>query len=213
MSRTAHTPLRITVSLGIALVIYVINTLGVGPAGVGERDPQDHVVLEVAAKAARRPSVAADAAPALRARVEDAIRRFEDAGLTVPPVEVTFSASSDSCDGYQGLFSPQLDPPRVTYCGTPSDWVFEHELAHAWVEFNVSEDTRKAFMDWRELESWNDHSGAWGRQGAEQAAFAIQQGVMGRGENPSTEHLRRLCGFQMLAGLSLPELDPAACRS
>jgi len=127
---------------------------------------------------------------------------------------VTF-AGAESCDGHYGLYHHSESAPEVTIC-TELDFVYEHELAHAWAAFWTSDERRSRFMEICATSAWNDPSADWGDRGVEQAAFVIQQTlalplptIQGR------EFENRVAAFEALTGMGdprlaqTPSLDPA----
>jgi hypothetical protein len=103
-----------------------------------------------------------------------AIGRFRSAGLELPSVEVYFHDGPEGCGGNSGYYvwgrldlcTGEKDTPYVR--GT-----IVHELSHAWLDLNVSDDTRSEFQRVRRLSTWNDHRQPWGLRGCEQAAEVI----------------------------------------
>ncbi len=146
--------------------------------------------------------------PEQHERLELAITRFERAGLTLPPLVVSFHDDLGACGGHHGLFQPAFDPWLISICDSGMDAVYEHELAHAWEREYLTDDVRRAFMDARGSTTWADHSVPWNQRGVEGVAFVIQQGLSG---SPlpamlSAEHLSRLEAFELLTGRIAPRL-------
>lgn len=146
-----------------------------------------------------------------QARLDEALARFENAGLQLPDLTVRFVATTDACQGHHGLFSPRATGLTVTYCADPPDWVYEHELAHAWVHANTGPDRQVEFLEVRGLAAWNEPGAGWGEQGVEQAAFVVQQGVMGPDSVTGSEHIARLCTYEILVGQPPAWFDVARC--
>lgn len=184
-----------------------ISATRVGDAGApGDSAP---AVLEPVADTVRLsldPVVAIDGGTAdQHRRLGEAIDRFRGAGFALPDLSVTF-ADPTSCEGHYGLYRHSDSAPEITIC-TELDFVYEHELAHAWVEFWTTEERRARFMGVRGLGEWNDPADAWGDRGVEQAAVVIQQAlglplptVLGR------EFENRSRAFEVLTGLRDPRL-------
>lgn len=66
-------------------------------------------------------------------------------------------------------------------CSEPSDgWdrrVVGHEMAHAWVAHNVTDDQRADFLALRGSTHWHDEAVAWRDNGTEQAAEIVSWAV------------------------------------
>lgn len=137
-----------------------------------------------------------------RERLDLALSRFATAGLPLPDLEVRFAQDERACRGHLGLFEQTgATPWRVTYCST-LDFVYEHELAHAWEAANLTDGQRTAFMRQQGYAVWNDTSTAWADRGIEGLAFVVQQ-VLARQNAPSEatpEQRRRAAVFAMLTG-------------
>ena len=146
--------------------------------------------------------------PAGHARIEMAIRRFADAGLELPPLRIVFRSSTVDCDGAHGLFNPSPEPWLITICSDHMDWVYEHELAHAWERATLTDVQRRDFVAFRGLTTWSDKDRKWNGRGVEWVAVVIQQGLAGMSLPPalSDEAVSRLEGYEMLTGEIAPRL-------
>ena len=143
-----------------------------------------------------------------RARMRLAIRRFDDAGLGLPPLQIVFrDPSDDECHGALGYFSPSRDVWKISIC-SEIDSVYEHELAHAWERANLSDAQRLRYTTVRELPTWSDQDYDWNQRGMEDVAFVIQQGLAGLPLPPALgdEATSRLEGYEMLTGRIAPRL-------
>jgi hypothetical protein len=112
--------------------------------------------------------------PAQEQIVRWAIGRFQSAGLTLPAVEVYFHDDPVRCRGNSGYYVWG----RLDLCLGEKDTPYVrativHELAHAWLDLNVSDETRSKFQRVRGLTTWNDDRQPWGLRGCEQAAEVI----------------------------------------
>jgi hypothetical protein len=145
--------------------------------------------------------------PSQHRRLDLALRRFRDAGLALPDLEIVFASNPEGCRGHYGLFDSKPEPWRISIC-SDLDPVYEHELAHAWAEANLTDDERNGFMNLRGYGVWSDHSMPWNERGTEGAAFIIQQGLSERPLPPalSDEHHSRLAAFEFLTGVPDPRL-------
>ncbi len=107
-----------------------------------------------------------------------AIKRYRAAGLQMPAIDVYFHRGSEGCGGYLGF----TKNGRVDLCirlameGQPQRIVL-HELAHAWAEVELDEETRNAFLELRALGGWNVTADDHKDRGTEQAAEIIAWGL------------------------------------
>lgn len=152
-------------------------------------------------------TVRADTASQL-GQLTEALLVFDAADMKLPPLEVSFFDSPESCGGSKGLFDPNPTPWRISICTTGITSVVAHELAHAWVSANVSRELRSAFLDLRGLKHWADGSAPWNERGTEWAAVVVQQGLDGLPLPPvlSDEVTSRLESFELLTGRVAPVL-------
>ena len=122
-----------------------------------------------------------------QAAYDTLVSLFETAGFELPVFQVGFHHTKDACQGYMGLH--QLTPEgisRIDVCATnPSEMVQEahrfrtliHEVAHAWVEQNISDETKTEFMSLRGAETWSDTTTEWKDRGAEHSAEVLAWGL------------------------------------
>lgn len=143
------------------------------------------------------------ASPAQQARVVAAVTRFEELGLTLPDVALTFADEAADCRGKHGWFQPG-EPARITVCSDLA-YVVTHELAHAWLEVNLDADDRAAYLDARGLAAWNDGDLEWHHRGIEDAAFVVQQNLMiTRHVTLNELWLGRAAAYELLTGEQSP---------
>lgn len=143
-----------------------------------------------------------------RARMRLAIRRFEEAGLVLPPLLIVFRHPSDvECHGALGYFSPSQPVWQISICSTVEP-MYEHELAHAWERANLTDAQRERYVALRGLPTWSDKAYDWGERGIEDLAFVVQQGLAGLPLPPALgrEARSRLEGYEMLTGRIAPRL-------
>lgn len=110
--------------------------------------------------------------PRQRALVEETVRTFAQAGLELPSTPISFRGPDD-CGGNEGLYRPRSG---ITICAPSRGLearVLTHELAHAWLETEVTDVRRHAFVALRGLASWDDEAEEWRHRGSEQAAEII----------------------------------------
>jgi hypothetical protein len=138
-------------------------------------------------------------------RLQQALDRFARAGLELPSLHVVFSSDATACKGHHGLFSTAFDPWRIAIC-SELEPVYEHELAHAWAQWALTELLRAAFMELRGYEVWAGPDVPWNERGVEGVAVIIQQGLAGLPLPPELgrEMRGRLQAFEMITG----RLDP-----
>ena len=148
-----------------------------------------------------------NASPSQHSRLAAALERFALAELELPDLEVVFSDDTAACRDHLGLFLSRTTPWRILICSRV-DFLYEHELAHAWEKANLSEETRQKFMELRGYRNWSDYSAAWNERGVEGAAFVIQQGLAGLPLPPvlGREAVNRLVAFELLTGRPAPRL-------
>lgn len=143
--------------------------------------------------------------------VARATRAFDAAGLELPTVEVVFSDDERDCYGHYGLFQAARDLWRIKICSELA-FVPVHELAHAWIEANVDEPTREAYIELRSKPTWNSIQYDWNERGVEDAAFVIQQNLMTRPRCDLTDEWeRRATAFEFLVDAPSPLRDNS-CR-
>ena len=110
---------------------------------------------------------------------EWALSRFEQAGLSLPPLTIAFHDDKQPCEGNIGYYR-STTPARIDICGFNSDRFLVtpkktilHELGHAWARHTLTDQTRHTFCRLRGLTVWNDDDTPWEEQGSEQAAEII----------------------------------------
>ena len=141
-------------------------------------------------------------------RLALAVARFRDAGLPLPDLAIVFASDPGACHGFYGLYEHDVQTPRITYC-SEIEFVYEHELAHAWEAHSATDQQRQSFMDMRGYTVWADANIAWNESGREGAAFIIQQTIGGFDVPyaPSAEFLDRSAAFTALTGRPDHRLD------
>lgn len=143
-----------------------------------------------------------------RDRLALAVVRFRDAGLPLPDLAIVFASDPDACHGFYGLYQHDDRAPRITYC-SEIEFVYEHELAHAWEAHSATDQQRQSFMDMRGYTVWADENITWNESGREGAAFIIQQTIGGFDVPyaPTAEFLDRSAAFTALTGRPDHRLD------
>jgi hypothetical protein len=150
-----------------------------------------------------------DANEAQLEQVAWALGRFEEAGLQLPPIELTFHDGAGPCEGHPGLYRPG-DVARIEICSSRNH-VILHELAHAWEGASVTTEVRNRFADHWDLDNWNDHSAAWHERGIERAADTIAYVLDGVPAHPSDQLLQFVCSYTLLTGKRLSEDSSVQC--
>lgn len=164
------------------------------------------------ARAHLKAEVKVNAATAAQAEiVQSAIRRFAEAGLELPPLDVTFHEDRTQCGGNHGSFRWVDAEAEVKICNARTHIVL-HELAHAWEAAVVDERTRRRFTQDLGLASWNDPEVPWSDRGIERAANTIAL-VLNWDADPASgsRALSRLCAYETLTGHRLRDDIPAGC--
>jgi hypothetical protein len=107
-----------------------------------------------------------------------ALGRFRDAGLELPALTIGFSDRDQApCGGSPGRTYFE-DVPRVMVCWD-DEFILLHELAHVWVEANVTPADRAAFTALRDgVTAWAGSGIPWSELGAEHAANVVAWGLM-----------------------------------
>ena len=161
----------------LLLALAVLATLSTAPAS-------EPLELDTETPPPPAADVTIDSAsPAWTELVEWGVARFRAAGLELPALEVSVHADKGPCDGNGGLYQPG-PTPRVRLCsaGRPDARAVKlltlHELAHAWAEARLSEETRAALLELRGLEAWVDPALPPHEWGAEHAAEILSWGLM-----------------------------------
>src|SRR5690606_23146332 len=112
---------------------------------------------------------------------------------------IDFVDQPDSCGGHLGWFDASKNPWAITMC-RPAEFLYEHELAHAWERLNVTDDVREGFMALLGFTNWADPRAPRDDRGVEGVAFVIQQGLGGLPlpARPRAEVVQRLTAFEFL---------------
>lgn len=99
-----------------------------------------------------------------------AVSRFRAADLVLPTVELRFHTDPSACGDHFGFYRAGI----VNMCGINVNLMARrnllHEISHAWVEANLTEEQRERFLRFCGITSWNSPSVDWRERGSEQAA-------------------------------------------
>ncbi len=191
----------------IALILSLLSAPVTSPlAGATVSEPT--VVEPAAIAAAPEPEVTEtrvvgiDNDPARSAEAQDVIDRFAEVGLDLPPVTIQFHESTAACLGYDGIIR-YVDPAPVIEICSDRPYVMPHELAHAWVDANLTDTAKAVYVEQWSLASW-DGADDWNDRGTEHAAFVIQQNLTASPATMSRTWRERAEAFEMLTGLASP---------
>ena len=174
-----------------------------------EDDDHPHQTGRTGTSVSLRPTVVVNGASAEeQGRVDDALARFEAAGLLLPDLEVVFADDVAECGGHDGLFRDRVVPWRVLVCSDLA-FVVTHELAHAWEAANLDDDDRANYTERRGLATWNSRDAEWGERGVEDMAFMLQQNLMAGGVSPSWDRWsERTDAYAWATGRPSPVIAP-----
>ena len=152
--------------------------------------------------------------PAQRQMARWAVGRFTAGELDLPSLEVRFHEDRTGCDGRSGLYRSGT----ADLCSLHVNWMSRrtmlHEMAHAWVDANVSADLEARFLRLRQLETWDDHAVEWEARGTEHAAEIISWALDGqptgmqRASIPRNDPDELAVAYELLTGHPLPEPTP-----
>jgi hypothetical protein len=150
--------------------------------------------------------------PAQRGMARWALTRFAGEGLSLPPLEIRFSATESICREGLGFYGDGV----VRVCGSGATRMTRrtllHEMAHGWANSNLSADDQVGFLGFRGLRTWNDDGVAWEERGFEQAAEIMSWALCDQGTGylrPFIPHnsIEQLTdAYELLTGKPLPEL-------
>jgi hypothetical protein len=141
-------------------------------------------------------------------RLGEAVMAFATSDLELPRLDIWFHTDREPCDEHHGLFTATSESWQIRICSSDLGFVYEHELAHAWLTANLDERQRAAFMNLRGIEHWADRDVPWNERGTEWAAVVIQQGLSGLPLPPalSDEAKSRLKSYELLTRKVAPVL-------
>lgn len=114
-----------------------------------------------------------------------AVGLFEQADLMLPPLEFVYHGeNTEPCGGYHGVHRVDGDRSVIGVCmtepGPITDSTILHEIAHAWLEHQLSASRKADFQSLRGYEHWRDHGVPWAERGCEQAAEIMVWGLIDR---------------------------------
>jgi hypothetical protein len=129
--------------------------------------------------------VTIDLSPEQAVMLDWALALFDAADLALPPLRVIAHDSTDPCDGRDGAHFYESGRSTIHLCtsetGPAQEFLYLHELAHAWDHHALSDERRGTFLALRGLTEWNnDDADGWHDRGAEHAAEIVMWGLMDR---------------------------------
>lgn len=193
--------------------------------------PSDQIVTGVVVTAEGQDIAIHNGTPLLEELLTWGLQRFSDAGLAAPQLDrVTFSPSR-SCEARSGRVlddgttrtlyvcmyeSEACDATEACSMPTTSARVAVlHELGHAWMLDNITDETEAELLDLSGRSAWNDLDVPWVERGAEYAAEVMAWGLMDadvpvvRLGSPPCPELAR--AFVLLT--KADAISPAECRT
>ena len=142
------------------------------------------------------------------ALVEELTLAFANAGLTLPPLTVTFSDDSADCKGHAALHHQFVG--NITVC-TTNRVTIAHEMGHAWAAVNLSDADRDAYTALWGLPTWGSHDFSWDERATEKAANTIAWAIALDNPEPSEHMADYLCTYEALTGNELPRTVEMVC--
>lgn len=149
-----------------------------------------------------------------RALARWAVGRFEAAGFRLPSMQIVFPVGREGCRGRLGYY----DDGVASLCGTHTDWMAArtllHEMAHGWVDANVTGAELERFLRLRHLDTWNDQHVEWDVRGFEQAAEILAWAIGDQADGIHAPSFERnspdelAVAYRVLTGDPLPHLQP-----
>jgi hypothetical protein len=152
--------------------------------------------------------------PEQRAMTVWAAGRFEAVGLSLPALEVRFNEGRDACRGHLGYYLDGVVEVCREHTNLWASRELLHEMAHGWLDANLSPDERERFLRLRQLRTWNDPGVVWEERGfehgAEIMAWAIgdQEGGIYTPSIPDNEVSQLAVAYRQLTGDPMPVLTP-----
>lgn len=153
-----------------------------------------------------------------QAAYDTAIDLLTSAGFDIPTFRAAFHTTTEACQGYRGLHVRGEDGiATIHVCAVEADAelqatrrarVLLHEIAHAWVDQNVTDEAKAVFLTVRGLDNWADGSQDWEHRGTEHAAEVVIWGLQDGDyrphfliENASCDEMAS--AFETLTGVSV----------
>jgi hypothetical protein len=153
--------------------------------------------------------------PEQRAMTAWAVQRFEEVGLTLPALEVRFNEGRDACRGHLGYYLDGVVEVCREHTNLWASRELLHEMAHGWLEANLSPEDRARFLKLRQIRTWNDQAVIWDERGFEHGAEIMAWAIGDQADGiytpsiPDNDPLQLAAAYRMLTGYPLPELTPS----
>jgi hypothetical protein len=143
---------------------------------------------------------------------------FTTAGFGAPAAVIEFLDSEEGCGGARGrAWLSDTGTATIAVCAThdnpevESTWrqrTLLHEIAHAWVDQNVTAENLDAFTQLRGLEVWSSRDAKWEERATEHAAEIFMWGIQDgdyaidfRIDNTTCSELA--AGYELLTGVTV----------
>lgn len=174
------------VATAVALAVVPAPAMAVATTRLSDRH-----VMTAAHLAARSPTLVLQpdyAFPTDADAYGNALRVFAESGLGIPLFRIEFHDRAEPCNGYGGIHNKLSDSHSllhvcVSYArpnlrAAARERAVMHEVAHAWLAQNLTDQQQEDFVALRRLETWRDRSAAtWDRLGCEHAAEILLWGI------------------------------------
>jgi hypothetical protein len=145
-----------------------------------------------------------------------AVSRFEAVRLTLPSLEVRFHGDRDACGGRLGLYVDGVVHECREHTNLWASRELLHEMAHAWLDANLTEADRDRFLRLRGLATWNSRDAAWDERGYEHGAEIIAWAIGDQADGIYTPSIpdngpgELAEAFRVLTSRPFPRLTPDA---
>ena len=198
------------------LTTILVGSLPPGQGGAAEATPATNTV-ELAKTVVEPPAqlTLVNATPEQTETVAEAMATFDAANLELPPLQIEFHEDEQGCKGYSGLYLPTTatrpaPTDRIEICSRLKI-ILLHELAHAWKQHNLDDETKAAFTAHWGLENWNDKADAHDDRGVERAAHTIAFTLNQVDANANDAIVDYVCDYELLTGMTLDIHTKIAC--
>ena len=145
--------------------------------------------------------------PAQQELARWAAARFDRAGLDPPSVEIRFHGDASGCGGHLGYAKDGGVDVCTVLVNEMARRNLLHEMAHLWIDQNVSQADRDRFLEFRGLRTWNASTADWAyrgyEQGAEIMAWALGDRIL-TAQIPDNDLVQLAAGFERLTGVRTP---------
>jgi hypothetical protein len=144
-----------------------------------------------------------------------AVQRFEEVGLTLPVLEVRFHEGREACRGHLGFYLEGVVDVCREHTNLWASRELLHEMAHGWLDTNMSPEDRARFLKLRQIRTWNDQAVIWDERGFEHGAEIMAWAIGDQADGiytpsiPDNDPLQLAAAYRMLTGDPLPELRPS----